>query len=105
MINRPRNSKTLLILIAVLLLANIIGIVFFLTNKTGGGKSGSSDRKNAMAGYLTKDLGFSASQLVAYDSLTARHRRNMGPMFEQMKKEKEKLKLRTRKLHWRSSEI
>jgi len=90
MINRPRNSKTLLIIIAVLLLANIVGIVFFLSNKSSGRKSGSSERKNMMVGYLTKDIGFSADQLVAYDSLTARHRRNMGPMFDQMKKEKEK---------------
>ncbi len=90
MINRPRNSKYLLILIAVLLLANIVGIVFFLNNKAGGSKNGSSERKNAMVGYLAKDLGFSADQLVVYDSLTARHRRNLGPMFDQMKKEKEK---------------
>ena len=89
MINRPRNSKYLLVLIAVLLLANIVGIVFFLSNNTGRGKSGNNERKNAMVGYLTKDLGFSTEQLVAYDSLTAQHRRNMGPLFEQMKKEKE----------------
>lgn len=89
MINRPRNSKYLLILIAVLLLANIVGIVFFLTNTNRDKKGNAGDRKNAMVGYLTKDLGFSADQMVTYDSLVARHRRTMGPLFEQMKKEKE----------------
>ena len=91
MIDRPKNSKALLILISVLLLANLVGLIFFLTNKPGRERmSSSSERKNAMIGYLKNDIGFSAAQLVAYDSLSARHRRHISPMFDGMKKEKEK---------------
>ena len=90
MIDRPKNSKTLLILIAVLLLSNLVGLILFLTNKPGRERmSGASERKNAMISYLKKDIGFSEAQLLAYDSLSARHRRNISPMFDLMKKEKE----------------
>lgn len=91
MINRPNNSKALLVIIIVLVIANIAGLAFFLLNKPGGGKlNGSEERKNAMLGYLKKDIGFSAQQLVAYDSLIERHRKDMGPLFDSLKKEKEK---------------
>jgi hypothetical protein len=91
MINRPKNSKTLLVLIAILLLANIAGLVFFWVNKPGHEKiSGAEERKNAMVGYLKNDIGFSTRQLQAYDTLSAQHRRDMGVLFDLLRKEKEK---------------
>jgi flagellar basal body-associated protein FliL len=90
MINRPEKSKILLILIAVLLLANIGGLAYFFMNKsTHKNNYSASERKNAMAGYLKNDIGFSPAQLAAYDSLSEQHRKNMMPLFEQLKKEKE----------------
>ena len=91
MISKTGNSKPLLILIAVLLLANLFGLAYFIFNKPSRDKgNGSSDRKNAMVGYLKNDIGFSPAQLLAYDSLTARHKRAMTAMFDTLKKEKEK---------------
>ena len=91
MINRPKNSKALLVIIIVLLAANIGGLAFFLLNKPGGRRpNGSEERKNAMQAYLKKDIGFSAQQLAAYDTLIERHRKDMGPFFDTLKKEKEK---------------
>ena len=91
MISRPKNSKTLLVLIAILLLANIGGLIFFLLNKPCREKeNASNDRKNAMRGYLSNDIGFSETQMVSYDTLTAQHRRDMQPLFDSLKKEKEK---------------
>ncbi len=91
MINRPKNSKALLVIIIVLLAANIGGLAyFFLSKPNGENHNGSSERKNGMLSYLKNDIGFSAQQLVVYDTLIAQHKRNMGPMFELLKKEKEK---------------
>jgi hypothetical protein len=90
MITKPPKSKFLLILIAVLLTANIIGLALFFINKSSHKRDNpATERKNAMVGYLKNDIGFSASQLVGYDSLSEQHRRNMVPLFDQLKKEKE----------------
>jgi hypothetical protein len=90
MIPKPTNSKYLLVLIAVLLAANIIGIVYFISNKPNGGNAGGYDRKAAMVNYLKKDLGFSDAQLLSYDSLEQLHWQGMKPLFDTLRKEKEK---------------
>lgn len=90
MIDRPKNSKALLIIIAVLLVANIGGWVFFFKNTPSGKKpSYSAQRKNLMQAYLKNEIAFSEAQLVQYDSLSERHQREMQPMFDLLKKEKE----------------
>ncbi len=87
---RPKNSKTLLVIIAALLALNIAGVMLFFA-KTPSGKrmSYTEQRKNAMQNYLKNDCGFSAEQLVQFDSLAERHKREMQPVFDQLKKEKE----------------
>lgn len=91
MIYRPKSSKALIILVSVLLLANVGGIMFFLLNKPAEGKPGpGNERKNAMQAYLKSELGFSDVQMVAYDSLSARHRRYMSTVFDTMRREKER---------------
>ena len=86
----PRNAKVLISLIVILLITNIAGLAYFTLRKPADVKgTGSADRKNMMENYLKKTVGFNAEQQVAYDSLIARHRRNLKPMFEQMRKEKE----------------
>ncbi len=90
MIYPPKKGKPLLIIIGVLLLANIAGLVFFFMDKQSHKRENFSDeRKNAMQGYLKNDIGFTEKQLAAYDSLSKQHRKNMQPLFEQLKKEKE----------------
>ena len=65
MINRPKNSKALLVIIIVLLAANIGGLAyFFLSKPNGENHNGSSERKNGMLSYLKNDIGFSAQQLL-----------------------------------------
>lgn len=90
MINRPKNTKALLIIIIVLVAANIAGLVFFLMNKQPGHRNYSAERKSAMVVYLKNDIGFTTQQLLEYDSIAAHHRREIQPMFDMMKKEKEK---------------
>ncbi len=86
----PRNPKVLISLIVILLIANIAGLAYYTLRKPAEGRGGgSAERKNMMENYLKKTIGFNAEQQVAYDSLIARHRRNMKPMFDQMRKEKE----------------
>ena len=87
---RPKNSKSLLVIIAVLLALNIGGMFFFFAKTPVGKKMSYSDqRKIAMSNYLKTDCGFSAEQLVQYDSLAERHKREIQPVFDQLRKEKE----------------
>lgn len=87
---RPKNSKSLLVIIAVLLALNIGGMLFFFAKTPSGKKMSYSDqRKIAMSNYLKTDCGFSAEQLVQYDSLAERHKREIQPVFDQLRKEKE----------------
>ena len=87
---RPKNSKTLLVIIAALLAVNITGVILFFAKTAPDKKPNSTEqRKNAMQNYLKNDCGFSAEQLLQYDSLSERHKRDMQPVFDQLKKEKE----------------
>jgi Tfp pilus assembly protein PilO len=90
MINRPNRSKPLLLIIAVLLLANIGGLAYFLASKPKPKKSNSTAQwKNAMANYLKADIGFDTVQLQQYESLKVEHRKTLDTLFEQLKAEKE----------------
>lgn len=87
---RPKNNRTLLVIIAALLAVNIAGVILFFAKTPNGKKMNFTEqRKNAMQNYLKNDCGFSAEQLVQYDSLSERHKRSMQPLFEQLRKEKE----------------
>ena len=87
---KPTNSRYLLVLIAVLLAANIIGIGYFIANRPAKNTSSNYDRKAAMVKYLKNDLGFTPSQLQAYDSLEEAHKLVMKPLYDSLRKEKEK---------------
>lgn len=77
-------------MIAVLMAANIIGILYFISNRPARNNGGNYDRKVAMANYLKNDLNFSAAQLLLYDSLEEVHRQYMKPLYDTLRKEKEK---------------
>ena len=87
---KSKNSKTLLVIIAALLALNIAGVILFFAKAPSGKRTSYTEqRKNAMQKYLKDECGFSAEQLVQFDSLAERHRRAMQPVFDQLKKEKE----------------
>jgi hypothetical protein len=90
MMTKTTNSRYLLVLIAVLLAANIIGIGYFIANRPAKNSSGNYDRKAAMINYLKNDLGFTPVQLQAYDSLEEAHKLGMKPLLDTLRKEKEK---------------
>jgi hypothetical protein len=58
---KPKNSKTLLVIIAALLALNIAGVILFFA-KTPSGKrmSYTEQRKNAMQKYLRSQAGYAA---------------------------------------------
>lgn len=90
MINRPNRSKPLLLIIAVLLLANIGSLAYFLASKPKPKKSNAAAQwKNAMANYLKADVGFDTVQLQEYESLKIEHRKTLDTLFEQLKAEKD----------------
>ncbi len=91
MITRPDRSKFLLLIIAVLLLANIGGLYFFFKNKPGSeAPKPPMDRKEVMAKYLKEELKFNDAQMKSFDSLSQIHKLATEPLFEGLKQEKEK---------------
>lgn len=91
MITRPQRSKFLLLIIAVLLLANIGGLYFFFKNKAyNNNVKPPADRKEIMAKYLKEELKFNDAQMKSFDSLSEKHKQLTEPLFEGLRQEKEK---------------
>lgn len=90
MINRSNRSKTLLVIIAILMLANIGALAYFLASKPTHKKGNPSPQwKNAIANYLKSDLGYDTVQLEKYENLKIAHRKSLDTIFEQLKAEKD----------------
>ena len=85
-----RSNKIFIIVIALLLIANIVTLTLLLGNK----KYDHDDRRNSMRNYLKNDIGFSAAQLNFFDSVKARQRLDVKPMFDEMRTHK-RLNLKT----------
>ena len=77
------SNKVFIIIIALLLVANI-ATLYMLFN----GKKPVDEHKNAMRNYLRKEIGFSEKQLQEFDTIKAIHRREVKPIFEQMRENK-----------------
>jgi periplasmic protein CpxP/Spy len=84
------KNKILILLVAVLLLANITLLYFFL-NKPQHSKGGRPDREAAMTAFLEKEIGFGPQQLKQYDSLGNAHREKMRTVFDTMRSAKEQM--------------
>jgi Spy/CpxP family protein refolding chaperone len=84
------KNKILILLVAVLLLANITLLYFFL-NKPQHNKGGRQGREAAMTAFLEKEIGFSPQQLKQYDSLGNTHRETMRVVLDSMRNAKELL--------------
>ena len=90
MINKQNRSKVLLSIIAILLVANIALVSFFLMKKDNRRQDKRMDRKTMIADFLKKEIGFDAVQLQQYDTLSSGHRENMKKMFDSLKSSKDK---------------
>ncbi len=88
--NRPNRSKPLLVIIAILLLANIGGLAYFLASKPAHKKNNAPAQwKTAIANYLKNDVGFDTVQLQQYERLKIVHRKALDSLSDQIKAEKE----------------
>ena len=79
------SNKILIIVIALLLIANIVTLTLLLTDK----KTNYDDHKNSMRNYLKTEIGFSDAQIVAFDSVKSHHRAEVKPMFDEMRTRKQ----------------
>lgn len=90
MLNNQNRNKIFLTVIGILLVANIVLLAFLLTKKDGRRSDKRSDRKAMIAEFLKKDIGFSATQLQQYDTLSTRHQENVKQLFDQLRASKDK---------------
>jgi periplasmic protein CpxP/Spy len=84
------KNKILILLVAVLLLANITMLYFFL-NKPQHNKGGRPGREAAITAFLEKEIGFNPQQLKQYDSLNNTHRQTVRTLFDTMRSAKEQM--------------
>jgi Spy/CpxP family protein refolding chaperone len=90
MINKQNRSKIFLSIIAILLLANIALVSFFLMKKGNPRHEKRQDRKAMIAQFLKNEIGFDTLQLQQYDTLSTRHKANMKKMFDSLGMSKDK---------------
>lgn len=87
MITREPKSKMLIIFIAILFIANMITLYMLFSHKPG--MKGRLDRSANTIAFLKDSVGFNEQQLVEYDSLSSRHRRDVKNIFEEMGQRRE----------------
>ena len=90
MINKQNRSKVFLVIIAILLVANIAMVSFFLLKKDGGKRDKKPEWKTVISGFLKNEIGFDTVQLKQYESLSDRHKDNMKKLMDSLRSTKEK---------------
>jgi periplasmic protein CpxP/Spy len=85
----PNKSKIYILIISLLLLTNIGMLVFFMCNKGNEKKGGRGDKSAMMKEFLQKEVGFTAQQIVQYDTLSSLHKQKMKADFDALKNNKE----------------
>jgi capsular polysaccharide biosynthesis protein len=85
---QPKN-KMLIIIIAILLIANIVTLSLLLLNKNSRGSR--PDRKAQLTAFLKNDVGFSADQVARYDTISKSHRAKLKSIFDNMSMERENI--------------
>ncbi|MEP7143201.1 MAG: hypothetical protein ABI707_10045 [Ferruginibacter sp.] len=88
MINNQNRSKVFLVIIAILLIANIAMLAFFLQKKGLARQSDRPDKKAFISNLLQKEIGFDQQQLSQYDTLSNRNREKIGKLFENVRNNK-----------------
>ncbi len=77
------NNKVLLFTVAILLLANIAMLLYFLWIKEPMKRNTRGDRqKSPMTEFLQTEIGFDKQQMEAFDKTRKKHRQEMKPLFE-----------------------
>ncbi|MEJ7737772.1 MAG: hypothetical protein WKF97_10125 [Chitinophagaceae bacterium] len=80
------NNKLLLFIVAVLLLANIAMLIFFVGMKDASHKNHRNDRsKSPISVFLEKEVGFNQEQMASYEALRQQNRQKMKPLFEDIR--------------------
>ncbi|MEO5996266.1 MAG: periplasmic heavy metal sensor [Chitinophagaceae bacterium] len=80
------NNKVLLFIVAILLLANIAMLFYFLWMREPERKNTRGDRqKSPMTEFLQVEIGFNTEQLAAFEKTRQQHRQKMKPLFEDIK--------------------
>jgi len=88
MINNQNKNKVFLVIIAILFIANIALLAFFLQKKESPERNRRPDRKAYISNILKTEIGFNQSQLLQYDTLSNQNREKMGKLFENMRNNK-----------------
>lgn len=98
--NNASKNRTLVFIIAFLLLTNIAVVVYFLRqpdcNKNGKEAAppppqGQPGGRNGIATQLQKEVGFSEQQIAQYKDMKAAHWKIAKPLFDAMQKSKDSL--------------
>lgn len=80
------NNKVLLFIVAILLLANIAILFYFLWMKEPSKKNSRGDwQKSPITVFLQNEIGFSTDQMAAFEKTRQQHRQKMKPLFEDIK--------------------
>ncbi|MEO6583145.1 MAG: periplasmic heavy metal sensor [Ferruginibacter sp.] len=85
--NERDNKRLLLLIIAILFIANVLTLVMLFMHRPDKRQGGRHNEKLAM--YLKQDLGFNDSQMVRYNQLSAGHKSNIENTMKSMKAQKE----------------
>lgn len=81
------NNKALIFIIAILLIANIVMLIFFVGMHSPGQnrRSGHGGHvRERITNFLKQEIGFSNTQLDQFDSLREKHWKEMKPMIKSM---------------------
>ena len=86
----PRPA-TLIIIIIILLISNVMLGAAWWYSKNYHSYNRKTERPSQMGAYLKSEVGFSAEQLIAFDSLRAQKRRAEKEVFTGIKSSKQEL--------------
>lgn len=80
------NNKVLLFIVAILLLANMAILFYFLWIREPLKRNLRGDRqKSPITEFLQTEIGFDKNQMAAFDKMRQKHRQTMKPLFEDTK--------------------
>ena len=82
-------NKTLVAIIAVLLVSNIAVLFYFVVMKDSGHRG--EKRRSPMTEFLQKEVGFSDKQLALFDSLKRHHHELVKPLGDDLSRSRDTL--------------
>ena len=83
------NNKVLLFIVAILLLANIAMLTYFVWRKDPvSNKVESIKQRSPMMVFLESQVGFNEQQIVEFQKLRQEHKKRLRPLFEDIRQTK-----------------